>query len=160
MTSIKLIAEPGKQEIITTHRFEAPRELVFRAHTDPTLIPSWWGPKSMTTWIDQMDIRPGGAWRFIQQDPDGRQYAFHGIYHEIVPARRLVYTFEFEGMPGHVLLEALTFEQQDGCTLLTGHSVFQSVEDRDGMLYSSLQIGTSESMDYLAELLAEHLAQV
>jgi len=157
MTSISFIAEPGKQEIITTHRFDAPRELVFKAHTDPTLIPRWWGPKSLTTSIDLMDVRPGGAWRFVQQDQDGHQYAFHGIYHEIVPAQRLVYTFEFEGMPGHVLLEALTFEQQDGSTRLIGHSVFQSVDDRDGMLYSGMQIGSSCSMESLAELLVEHL---
>lgn len=100
-----------------------------------------------------MEVRPG--WRFVQRDYDGNVYAFHGVYHEIVPPERLVYTFEFEGMPGHVLLETVTFEEHDGKTKLTDTSVFQTVEDRDGMLKLGMEEGAAETMDRLAEYLAK-----
>ncbi len=87
--------------------------------------------------------------------PDGNEYAFKGVYHDITPPERLVFTFEFEGMPGHVLLETMTFEEDYGKTTLTDRSVFQTVEDRDGMLESGMEEGAAETMDRLAELLAE-----
>jgi uncharacterized protein YndB with AHSA1/START domain len=156
MTKMNLIAEPGKQEIIMTRLFDAPRELVFKAYTDPNLIPQWWGPKGLTTTVDKMDVSEGGVWRFVQRDAEGNEYAFHGVYHSIVSPERLVYTFEFEGMPGHVLLATVTFEElDDGKTKLTDRSVFQSVEDRDGMLKSGMEEGAAESMDRFAELLAK-----
>jgi uncharacterized protein YndB with AHSA1/START domain len=101
-----------------------------------------------------MDVRPGGAWRFVQRDPDGNEFAFNGVYHEVLPPERLVYTFEFEGVPGHVLLETVTFEELDGKTRLTDRSVFQTVEDRDAMVQSGMESGAKEAMDRLAELLA------
>jgi len=156
MPKMNLIAEPGKQEIVMTRLFDAPRELVFKAYTDPNLIPQWWGPKNLTTTVDKMDVREGGVWRFVQRDSEGNEYAFHGVYHAIVSPERLVYTFEFEGMPGHVLLATVTFEElNDGKTKLTDRSVFQSVEDRDGMLQSGMEEGAAESMDRFAELLAK-----
>jgi uncharacterized protein YndB with AHSA1/START domain len=106
----------------------------------------------MTT-VDKMDVRPGGMWRFVQVDDKGNEYAFHGVYHEIKAPERLVFTFEFEGMPGHISLETGTFEEFEGKTRLTGRSVFQTVEDRDGTLKSGLEEGASETMDRLAELL-------
>jgi uncharacterized protein YndB with AHSA1/START domain len=151
MTKTELIAEPGKQEIVITRVFDAPRELVFKVSMDPNLIPRWWGPKSLTTTVDKMDVRTGGVWRFVQQDADGNDFAFHGVYHEI-SQKRLVQTFEFEGMPGHVLLEICTFEDIDGKTRLTEKSVYESVEDRDGMLKSGMEEGAKETMDRLAEL--------
>ncbi|MGA7732396.1 MAG: SRPBCC family protein [Chloroflexia bacterium] len=154
MSKSNLIAEPGKQEIVITRVFDAPRELVFKAFTDPNLIPQWWGPGYLTTTIARMEVRPGGIWRFVQRSPDGNEYGFHGVYHDIVSPERLVYTFEFEGAPGHVLLETVTFEEQDGKTKLTDKSVFQSVEDRDAMLQSGMEGGAHESMDRLAELIA------
>lgn len=153
MPKINLIAEPEKQEIVITRDVDAPRDLAFKTLTDPSLIPQWWGPKSLTTTVDKMDVRPGGIWRYVQRGPDGNEYAFHGVYHEIVPPDRLVYTFEFEGMPGHVLLETVTFEEHDGKTTLTDKSVFQTVEDRDGMLKSGMEEGAAETMDRFAELL-------
>ncbi|MGE5262954.1 MAG: SRPBCC family protein [Acidobacteriota bacterium] len=154
MPKTNLIAEPHKQEIVVTRVFDAPRARVFKTMTDPALIPDWWGPKYLTTTVEQMDVRPGGVWRFVQRDADGNTYAFHGVYHEVVPPERLVYTFEFEGTPGHVLLETVTFEEQNGQTKVTDQSIFQSVKDRDGMLQSGMEQGAAESEDRLAALLA------
>jgi uncharacterized protein YndB with AHSA1/START domain len=128
---------------------------VFKAYTDPNRLPQWWGLKGFTTTVDKMDVRPGGVWRFAQRNADGNEYAFHGVYHAIVSPERLVCTFEFEGMPGHILLESVTFEEQDGKTKLTDQSVFQSVGDRDGMLSSGMEQGWAETMDRFAELLAK-----
>lgn len=153
MVRTSLIAEPGKPEIVMTCMFDAPRELVFKACTDPDLVPQWWGPKRLTTTVDKMDVKPGGVWRFVQRDSSGSEYAFNGVYREIVSPERLVYTFEFEGMPGHVMLETLTFEEHDGKTKLTDTSVFDTVGERDGMLESGMEEGAAESMDRLAELL-------
>ena len=150
-----ILAIPGKQEVVITRSFDAPRELVFKIMIDPNLIPQWWGPKYLTTIVDKMEVRQGGIWRFVQRDPEGNEYAFHGVYHEILPPERMVYTFEFEGMPGHVLLETVRFEDQDGRTKMIDHSVFQSVEDRDGMVQSGMEVGAIETMDRLAELLVK-----
>jgi len=150
MTSITLTAEPNSHETLITRVFEAPRELVFKVCMDPALVPKWWG---MGTTVDRMEPRPGGTWRFVSRDPAGNEYGFHGVYHAVESLARVVNTFEFEGMPGHILLETITFEEQDGKTTLTNHSVFQSVADRDGMLSSGMEAGATASMDRLAELL-------
>src|SRR3954471_1251891 len=102
-----------------------------------------------------MEVAKGGVWRFVHRDADGNEYAFNGVYHDSVAPERLVYTFEFEGMPGHVFLETVTFEEQDGQTKLTDVSVFQSIEDRDGMLNTGMEAGSSESLDRFAALLAQ-----
>lgn len=98
-------------------------------------------------------MREGGRWRFVEREPDGNEYGFHGVYHAIFSPERIVQTFEFEGVPGHVLLETATFEEHDGKTMLTAQSVFQSVEDRDGMVQSGMEEGAVDTMDRLAELL-------
>ena len=151
----RIIAERGKQEVIITRVFDVPRNLVFRANTDRDLIPQWWGPKRFTTTIDKMDVKPGGQWRFVQRDAAGNEYAFHGVYHEVRSPERIVDTFEFEGMPGHVSLETCTLEEIGGKTKMTGRSVYQTVEDRDGMLKSGMEEGVFETMDRLAELLTK-----
>ena len=151
-----VLAEPGKQEILITREFDAPRELVFKAVTDPELIPQWWGPRYLSTEVDKMDVRPGGQWRFINRDAEGKEYAFHGVYHEILAPERIIDTFEFEGLPetGHVTLETMKLEKlPGGRTKLTVQSVFQSVADRDGMLQSGMQEGVNDTYDRLAELL-------
>jgi uncharacterized protein YndB with AHSA1/START domain len=155
MTETVLIAEPGKQEIVVTRVFDAPRELVFKTITDPDLIPQWWGPKYLTTTVERMEVKPGGIWRYIQKDAKGNEYAFHGVYHGIDAPERLVYTFEFEGIPGHVLLETVRLEDQNGKTKMIDQSVFQSVEDRDGMLTSGMEEGANETMDRLTGLLSK-----
>jgi uncharacterized protein YndB with AHSA1/START domain len=144
---------PSDREIVMTRAFDAPRELVFKAYTDPKAIPHWWGPRRYATTVYRMDVRPGGAWRFVSRGADGEEFAFNGVYREIVPPERLVYTFEFEGLPGPVLLETVAFEEHDGRTMLTDTLLFDTVEDRDGMLESGMESGATESMDRLAELL-------
>src|SRR5574341_96681 len=79
----RITAEPGKQEFVITCVFDAPRELVFKAYTDPNRRPQWWGPKRFTSTVERMDVRPGGSWRIVQRDPAGNEYAFHGVYHEV-----------------------------------------------------------------------------
>ena len=154
MTKSKTIAEPGKHEIIMTRVFDAPRELVFKVMTDPQLIPQWWGPRNYTTIVDKMDVQAGGLWRYIQRDQQGNEFAFGGVYHSVTPPERVIDTFEFEGMPGHVILETMTLEAQaEDTTKLTVSSVFQSVADRDGMLSSGMEQGAQESYDRLDELL-------
>ena len=143
----------GAQDVTLTRVFDAPRELVFAVMTDPKHIPSWWGPEQYETIVDVYEPRPGGRWRFLHRDADGNEFAFHGVIHECT-VDRVVQTFEFEGMPGHVLLETVTLEEADGRTTLTNQSVFQSVADRDGMVASGMTDGASESMDRLAQLLA------
>lgn len=142
-------------EVTMTRMFDAPRELVFRAYTDPALVPRWWGPRDMKTTVEELDVRPGGVYRFVHEAPDGSEYRFRGEYREVVPPERLVNTFEFEGMPGHIIVDAATFEDVDGKTRLTVVSQFASVEDRDGMLATGMEEGGKETWDRLADLLAE-----
>jgi uncharacterized protein YndB with AHSA1/START domain len=143
------------REVVLTRVFDAPRELVFRAHTDPDLIPQWWGLRSNTTVVEQMDVRSGGIWRFVQRDAQGNEFAFHGEYREVLPPERLINTFEFEGLPGHIILDTSVFEElPDGRTQLTATSLFATIVDRDGMINSGMESGSNESWDRLAELLA------
>lgn len=154
MATTQIIAEPGTQQIVITREFAAPRALLFRAYTDPELIVQWLGPRALTTTVDHHDARDGGAWRFIHRDADGNEYAFHGVYHGTPSPDGIVRTFEFEGMPGHVSLETATFEERGGKTLVRLNSIFQSVEDRDGMVQSGMEQGVNEGMERLDELLA------
>ncbi|KLK87909.1 ATPase [Methanoculleus sediminis] len=153
MAETSLTAEAGKQDVVISREFDAPRDLVFRACTDPELVSQWWGPESVTTTVEKMDARPGGMWRVTQRDAEGNEYAFHGVYHEVTP-ERIVDTFEYEAMPGHVLLETQTLEDLGGGrTRLTDHLIFQSVEDRDGMLEAGSQEEMLDPMERLAGLL-------
>ena len=153
MNETQFIVPPGKQEITIRRRFEAPRELVFKAFSDSQLIPQWWGPARYTTTVDKMEVHPGGMWRFSQRDADGNEFAFHGFYHQVLSPERLVYTFEFEGVPGHIALETIQLEAQGDKTLLTDHMVFQSLEDRDGMYESGMEDGSRESLERIEALL-------
>lgn len=155
MANYKMVALPGIQEVVITHTFAAPAWLVFRAFTDPQFIPQWWGPRNLVTTIDQLDVRPGGLWRIVQRDQSGNEFAFQGVYHSVEADCRLVYTFEFEGETGHVILDTVTIEERNGKTKLTEQSVYQSVEDRDGMLNTGMEMGVSESDERLRELLAK-----
>jgi uncharacterized protein YndB with AHSA1/START domain len=152
LRELNVITEPGKQELFISRVINAPRDRVFRAHVDPEQIPKWWGPARYTTIVDKMDPRPGGAWRYLNRDSDGNEYAFYGVYHEIVEPVRITWTFEFEGAPGHVSLETITFEEQDGKTLLKVHAVYQSVEARDAMIGAGMTEGLAETWDRLEAL--------
>ena len=147
MTKLNVVAEPGTHQIVITRDFDAPRELVFKALTDPALVPQWWGPHRLTTTVDQMDVRFGGVWRYVQRDPEGHEFAFRGVYHDLVAPERVVTTFEFEPMAGHVLLETFTLEEHNGKTRMIYNSIFQSLADRDGMVQSGMEQGAAESWD-------------
>jgi len=147
---------PSDREIVGSRIMDAPPELVFKAYTDPELIPRWWGPRRYATTVDKMDVRPGGVWRFVHRAADGGEYAFNGVYREIVPPQRLVYTFNYEGAPGHEAVETVTFEEAEGGkTRMTDHLLFETREERDGMLNSGMEEGAAETIDRLAELLRE-----
>jgi uncharacterized protein YndB with AHSA1/START domain len=154
MATTQIIAEPGVPQIVITREFDAPRELLFRAYTDPELLAQWLGPRALTMTIDRHDPRDGGSWRYIHRDADGNEYAFHGVFHGTPSPDGIVRTFEFEGTPGHVSLETATFEERGGRTLMRMNSVFQSVEDRDGMVQSGMEEVVNDSMERLDELVA------
>ncbi len=138
--------------------FDAPRELVFRAHTDPELYKQFLGPRGLTTRFEKFEPKAGGAYRFIQTDKDGKEYAFHGVYHEVLTPERIIGTFEFEGLPepGHVLLEATRFEELPrNRTRVVAKDVYLTVEDRDGMFQSGMEEGINEGYERLDELLVK-----
>ena len=153
-----ITATPGQQEIFITREFNAPRELVFKAFTDPKLYTQWLGPREITMTLEKFEPRNGGMWRYIHKDKDGNKYAFHGVYHEVTAPERIIDTFEFEGLPekGYVVLETVRFESLSGDrTKVTSQAVFQSVADRDGELQSGMERGVNDSYDRLDELLAK-----
>ena len=150
-----IVAEPGKQEIFITREFDVPRELVFKAHTDPKLFAQWIGPRGLTTNLETFEPVSGGKWRFTQKDTDGNEFGFHGVFHD-VSLERVIQTFEFDGLPesGHVTLETMTLEAlPNGRTKLTTQSVFQSVSDRDGMIQAGMERGINEGYERLDEIL-------
>jgi len=151
------ITTPGDREIRIERVFDAPRDRVFAAYTDPELVPEWWGPRGTTTIVDRMEVRAGGAWRFVGREADGSENAFRGTYREITPPERIVQTFEWEGMPGHVSVETAVFEDLGDRTRVTTTSIFHTPEERDGMLGSGMEGGMNETYQRLDELL-ERLA--
>ena len=158
MKELTISAEPGKQEILIVYEIEAPRPQVFAAFTNPNLISEWWGPNQYITNVDKYELKPGGLWRFVQHDADGNIFAFHGIFHDIDQPERVVYTFEFEGMPGHVLLETVRFDAIQNKTRIIDQVVFQSVEDRDGMLNAGMIDGSKQSMKRFSKLISKQIS--
>jgi uncharacterized protein YndB with AHSA1/START domain len=155
MPKTEYVIEPGRQDLTSTTILDAPRELVFKAYTDPKLFAQWWGPRRYTNEIDKFDARTGGEWRVVQRGEDGSAYGFRGVHHDVVAPERICATFEFEGVPRHVALQTATFESLGNKTRIVAHMVFESVADRDGMVASGMQDGADESMERLAELLAK-----
>lgn len=150
-----ITAEPGKQELFITREFEAPRELVFKAYTEAELYEKWVGPDDLTMTVEKMDAFDGGSYRFLHER-DGHIYAFHGIYHEVLSPERIIGTFEFDGLPekGHVIMGTTKFEDLgNGRSRLVHQSVFQSVDDRDGMIASGMERGVTQGYDKLDTLL-------
>jgi uncharacterized protein YndB with AHSA1/START domain len=155
MAETEFIVEPGRHDIVIRRVFDAPREVVFQAITDRERVARWWGPRRLTTEVDEMELRPGGRWRFLNRDEEGNEFGFKGVYHDIVAPERVVQTFEFEGAPGHVSLESLTLEEVDGRTRYVARSVHESVEARDAMVESGMESGARETLDRLAEIVEE-----
>ena len=149
-------AEPGKQELFITREFDAPCELVYRAHIDPDLYVQWLGPRGYEMVLETFEPYSGGRWRYIHKDKQGNEFGFHGVFHEISP-ERMIQTFEFEGLPesGHVILDTMELEPlPEDRTRITIHSVYQSVEDRDGMVQSGMETGLNQGYEKLDEILA------
>lgn len=152
----KIIAEPGKQELFIVREFDAPRELVFKTYVDPELLVQWLGPKEYSMIIETYEPKFGGKWRFIDKDKDGNEFKFHGVVHEVLPPKRLIRTFEFDGLPesGHVSLEIAVFDEiSDNRTKVTSQAVYLSVADRDGMVQSGMERGVNEGFERLDALL-------
>ena len=150
-----ITAEPGKQELFITREFDAPRELVYRAHTDPDLYVRWLGPHGYDMTLETFEPVSGGRYRYIHKDQNGNEFAFHGVFHEISP-ERMIQTFEFEGLPesGHVILDTMRLEELPGKrTKVIIQSVYQSVEDRDGMIQAGMERGMNEGYERLDEIL-------
>jgi uncharacterized protein YndB with AHSA1/START domain len=155
MGKTQITAEPGMPQIVITREFDAPRDLVFRAYTDPELLVQWLGPRDLTMTIDHYDVRDGGTWRYVHADVQGNEHGFHGVFHGAPSPESIVQTFEYEGAPGHVSLDTYTTEERDGRTLVRSVTSFQSIEDRDAMVASGMERGVYDSDERLMELLAK-----
>jgi uncharacterized protein YndB with AHSA1/START domain len=142
--------------IVTTRMFDAPRELVFEAWTDPKHLVQWWGPNGFTTTIRAIDVRPGGVWRFVMHGPDGVDYENRIVYEEIVKPERLVYSHGGGGDVEPVQFQVtVTFEDHDGKTKLTMKALFPSAAERDRV---AEKYGAVDGAKQTLERLAEHLA--
>lgn len=156
MSSQKLlVTTPVEREIHSERTFNAPRKLVYDTFSDPSLISEWWGPRAFSTRVVKMDFQVGGEWRFVHTLPDGSKTGFQGVYKEITPPESVVQTFEWDGLPGHVIVETAYFEEVDeNTTRIRNISRFESNEDRDGMIQSGMESGLNESYERFEELLA------
>lgn len=144
---------PSDREVRTERIFAAPRELLWRALTDPALVAQWWGRGNRLV-IERMEVARGGHWRFVEHAPEGI-HGFEGRFREVTPPERMVQTFEWDGMPGHVLVQTLELEAlgSDRTRLVTT-ALFHTSEERDGMIEAGMQEGLDQSYDALDRLLA------
>jgi uncharacterized protein YndB with AHSA1/START domain len=153
MSELK-VTKDGTHGIRTERELDAPRDLVFRAHTEPELVQQWLGPRQYEMEIDRYEAGDGGRYRYIHRDDAGNTYGFRGVFHGDPSPDSLIQTFEWEGMPGHVSLDTATLEEiAGGRTLVRTNAVFQSEQDRDGMWDSGMADGMSEAYEQLDELL-------
>jgi uncharacterized protein YndB with AHSA1/START domain/dihydrofolate reductase len=152
MNPTTITAQPGSPYIDVVREFDATPQLVFRAHTDPELLARWLGPRGMQMEVLEHDARPGGSYRYVHRSREG-EFWFRGVFHTVVPDKLIVQTFEYEGMPERVSLDTVRFEDIDGRTRLTMHSVFASVEERDAMVAAGMENGLRDSMERLGEVL-------
>ena len=157
MSETNIRAPEGVPFIDVTREFEAPRDLVFRAFTEPDLLVQWLGPGKDEMVIDTYDVRAGGSWRYIHRDGNGNEYGFHGVFHGDPSPDGMVQTFEYEGAPGHVSLDKLVLEERDRRTIVHTHSVFQSIEARDAMVANGMAEGMDSGFNKL-DLLLERMA--
>ena len=147
------ITTPSDREILVERIFDAPRARVWHAFTDPQQVARWWGRGNRLV-IERMNVARGGHWRFVEHAPDGVE-GFEGRYREVVPPERLVHTFEWDGMPGYVVIENTTFEDLgDGRTKVVAMSLFHTAGERDGMLHSGMELGLTQSYAALDRVLA------
>lgn len=154
-TGAMTLTLPSALEVTLTREFEAPRQLVFEAWTRPGNVSRWWGQGGSTLTVCDIDLRPGGEWRYVEMAADGNEYPFGGTFSEVVPPERLVHTFMFDVEPFNSRPATVTvrFEDLGGRTRMTETTVFQTPEDRDEMLKSGMERGAAEALDRLAALL-------
>jgi uncharacterized protein YndB with AHSA1/START domain len=145
---------PSDREVRTERVFTASRDRVWRAFTDPKQLAQWWGRGNKVV-VERMEVARGGHWRFIEHAPEGLQ-GFEGRYREVTPMDRIVQTFEWDGMPGHVSVTTMTFEDLgDGRTRITTLSLFHTKEDCDAMIEADMTDGMEQSYTALDALLAK-----
>lgn len=152
----QITAEPGRPFVDIVREFDAPVEDVFRAHTDPDLFARWTGPRQLSMEILAFDAVTGGQWRYVNRDGAGTAYGFRGVFHTVEADSLIIQTFEFDGAPGQVSLGIARFEATDRGTRITTHTVFPSLEARDGMVAGGMEYGATEGYARLEELLAAH----
>lgn len=149
-----IVTKPADREIRIERTFNASRDRVWDAHTDPALVAQWWGRGNKLT-VEKMDVRRGGHWRYVEHH-DGGTDGFEGRYREVTPKDRIVQTFEWDGMPGHTILNTLEFtDLGNGRTRLVTTSLFFTTDERDGMLNAGMEGGMNESYLALDRLLAK-----
>jgi uncharacterized protein YndB with AHSA1/START domain len=149
-----ITAQPGTPFIEVVREFEATPAQLYRAQTDPELIPQWLGPRDLEMELVEYDVQPGGRYRYISRDAEKNEYGFRGVFHAVVPNELVIQTFEFEGVPNQVALETMTLtDLGDGRTRLHMHSVYPSVEARDAAVSTGMEYGIKDSMERLEELL-------
>jgi uncharacterized protein YndB with AHSA1/START domain len=152
-TATASVTTPTDREIRIERIFNAPRERVWRAMTDPELVAQWWGRGNKLV-VERMEVKRGGHWRFVEHSDDG-VHGFEGRYREVTPPERVVQTFAWDGMPGHVVIETVVLEDlADGRTKVVTVSLFHTTEERDGMLKSGMEQGLNQSYAALDRLLA------
>lgn len=152
-TTIEAVADLPIIRIV--REFDAPREKVFTAHTDPDLVVQWLGPRRLTMLVDHYDARTGGSYRYTHREEDGTEHVFYGSFHEMRFPDRMVQTFTYAGYPDGVSLDTAVLEDLGGgrCRL-TATSLVDSLEARDLMLSSGMDVGVNEGYERLDELLA------
>jgi uncharacterized protein YndB with AHSA1/START domain len=151
------ITPQADREIRLEREFAAPRAVVWAALLDPQRIPDWWGRHRDETVVEEMDVRPGGRWRFASSSPDGT-HVFSGVYRRLEEPSLIEQTFEWDGMPGYVSVERMTLEDLGDRTRIVVVSTFHFTEERDGMLGSGMEQGAGELYDRLDEVLEKAMA--
>jgi uncharacterized protein YndB with AHSA1/START domain len=148
-----IFSTPTDREIRAERTFNASRERVWQAFTDPTLLAQWWG-RGHKLDIERMEVKRGGRWRYVEHAADDA-HGFEGRYREVVPHERLVQTFEWDGMPGYVTVTTTTFEDLgDGRTKIVMTAIYHTTQERDGMLGAGMEEGMNESYAALDAVLA------
>jgi len=152
------VTTPTDREIVLTRVFDAPRDLVFDAFSNPELLKRWFGPRGWSMPVCEVDLKVGGGFRFVLRGPDGKDMGVRGVYQEITPPARSVHMESFDDYPGESQVTAV-FVEEEGKTTLTATVRYPSKEVRDIVLKSGMEHGAAESYDKLAELLASPEAQ-
>lgn len=153
MSKISFTIKKEELKVVMERVFDAPRELVWKVLTDPQMVPKWWGPAKYETKVEKMDFRVGGEWRFVHKG-EGQEYAFYGVYKKIEPPHIISDTFNFEPIgPGHEMVETMALEDiGNNQTKATQTSVYNNIEDLEGMVGSGMESGAVETWERLAQI--------